>query len=68
MGACGRHRGYEMINRANEMMNRANAVELAQQMEELIFVTVNKIDGMRRENSINGLADAIMAFVPKESE
>ena len=46
-------------------MSRVQAQELAQQMEELIFVTVNKIGGMRRENAIAGMREALVVAFPE---
>ncbi len=47
-------------------MNIVQAVELAQQLEELIFVTTQKIVGPRRENMIKALARALVAATEKK--
>ena len=49
-------------------MTRVQAQEIAQQLEELIFVTVNKIEGLRRENSIAGMREALVAAFPTKGK
>jgi hypothetical protein len=49
-------------------MTQLQAVELAQQLEELIYIGTHHITGPRRDNCIRSLADALVAASEKQDD